>query len=253
MGVEGTLISRKFINLLIRHGLPAKAQLVLVDSLTGDILYPYDVSNYYGNVEMGFTDIDGELYFSNQSIPKEIPGNQDKVEFMGGDLGNIAAGVSIGTGQTYTFEIDETILNTYKDNTSTRTRAKKLFDPSDPNSGWRLDYIQLDVFNDPTGPPKVFHMNPYFVPTYSGVSKTDQSWTWKVFNFDSSTGRVDFQIMMDDNWAFPVNADYYDTGGGADPSSFLRFTWDVMLIDQVRNIPKSRARFGSFMGGLPKI
>jgi len=253
MATEGTLISRKFINLLIRHALPSKAQLVLVDSLTGDILYPYDVSNYYGNVEMGYVDIDGELYFANQSIPKEIPGNQATCSFLGSDFGLIMANQAKASGKTYEFHISEAVLSAYKDSNSTRTRAKKLFDPSDPNSGWRLDVVQVDVFNDPTGPPIVTPMNPYFIPTYSDVQKTDQSWTWKTFEFDPSTGSVNFQIIIDDNYSFPINTDYYDLGGGDDPSTYLRFTWDMMLIDQVRNLPKNRAKFNRFMGGLPRI
>jgi len=221
-----------------------------VDSLTGDILYPYDVSNYYGNVEMGYVDIDGELYFANQSMPKEIPNNQANMDFRGGDFGPIMAGTAQASGKTYEFHISEEILTAYKDNTSTRTRAKKLFDPSDPNSGWRLDFVQVDIKNDPQGPTMVKTLNDEFLRTYSDVQKTDQSWTWKTFDFDPSTGAVSFQILIDDNYVFPINADYYD---GGDPSSYLRFTWDVMLIDQVRNIPKSRAKFNRFMGGLPKI
>jgi hypothetical protein len=251
MGVEGSLVSKKFINLLIRQGLPANAQLVLVDSLTGDILYPYDVSNYYGNVEMGFTDLDGELYFANQSVPKEVPGNQGRMPFDAGDISGIGGSLA-ATGKAYEFPIVESVLNAYKDNTSTRTRVKKLFDPSDANSGWRLDWVQLDDKNDPAGPALITNMNKFFYSTFFDVTKAAQRWTFRTFDFDPSSGKATFTLLFNSAWVFLANADYL-SAPGADPSSYLRFTWDVMFIDQVRNIPKSRGRYHNLMGRLPKI
>jgi len=252
MAIEGALVSKKFIDLLIRQGLPANAQLVLVDSLTGDVLYPYDVSNYYGNAEMGFVDIDGELYFANQSVPKEIPGNQGTISFDGGEIGNIQAGISIGTGKAYEFSINQSVLASMKDAESTPIKLKKAFDPSDPNSGWILDWVQFDELNDPPGPPLVYSMNPYFVPTFSDIAKDTLVWTFRTFNFDSESGKVTFHIMFDNTWVFPVNANYL-SAPGADPLSQLRFTWDLTFIDQVRNVPKTRARYNILMGDLPKI
>jgi len=252
MAIEGALVSKKFINLLIRQAIPANAQLVLVDSLTGDILYPYDVSNYYGNAEMGFVDIDGELYFANQSVPKAIPGNQGSVFFDGSEIGAIQSGVSYGTGRAYEFNINPSVISSMKDSDSTRTRLKKDFDPSDPNTGWSLEWIQYDDLNDPPGPPLVHPLNRWFVPTFNDILKKSYVWTFRTFEFDPPSGKVSFHLMFDDIWALPVNADYL-SAPGADPSCYLRFTWDVTFVDQVRNIPKTRSRYNMLMGRLPQI
>ena len=232
--IEGTLISRKFINLLVRHALPAKAQLVISDSLSGDILYPFDISNYYGNVEMGYTDINGELYFSNQNVLKgPIEYNNWYPLSSGNDIFE----------QSFEATISQDLLDLVKDNTSSHTLVAKEFDHEKAGAGWKLELIQIDVNSTHSVPgrPHIHDLTPEY----------PANWVWEYFEFDKLTGKVKFEIA-DHGLSLPLDTTYYDFPAG-DPSNFLRFTWNFSLVDKVRNLPKQRAKYNTMMNHLPRI
>lgn len=240
MSLQGTLISRNFINLLTKYALPAKAQLMIVDSVTGDILYPYDVSNFYGNAELGYTNVGGDYVYSDQDNYRIVEGYNQVNQVL--DWAYAFDG-----SNRYTFSVDSNLLYRLRDSTNVAPRMERLFDPSDPSSGgWKLDVIQVDIKNDPSGPPIVSGLNDLYQIGGSG------KWWFGSFDYDPSSGQVEFTLRIKTVNPYSPDTTYYDIAGGDLPKIYFRLSWDFALIDKVANLRNSGNRSEVFIGNLPR-
>lgn len=235
---QGTLVSRNFINLLLKHALPATAQLVVVDSVSGEIIYPYDVSNYIGNMDLGYINLDGIAYYggqfkytpvANYSVTQKFDDYQTAFD---GDV-------------RYYCTVDQTLIENLQQNSSTPIRLARSFDPSDPSQGWTMEIIQIDASNDPSGPPIIFNITPLY--QIGGAAK----WWFGDFHFDEMTGNIDFTLKKKTIVPFPVYAEYVPPVGS--PIVYFRFTWNFAILDRVSSIATAANRAEIFTRNLPRL
>jgi len=233
--VQGTLISKDFINLLLKYAVPATSQLVIVDSFTGDILYPYDASSYLGNAELGFVNVDGAFVYGGQYIFTPI--EKHSVTQLFSDYSTAFDGDT-----RFTCSVIDGLVGSLKEDDSHKVKLSKMFDPSDPSDGgWKMEVVQIDASNDPSGPPIVHDITPLY--QVGGAGK----WWFGDFYYDEETGDVNFTLKIKTVLPYGVHAGY----GG--PTVYFRFTWDFAIRDRVEKLKSSKERAGVFISGLPRL
>ena len=212
---------------------------MVVDSFTGDILYPYDASSYLGNAELGFVNIDGNFVYGGQYTFNPIEDYSVTQRFD--DYGTAFDGST-----RYTCSVSSGLVDSLKEDTSHVTTLSKLFDPSDPSDGgWKMEVIQLDASNDPSGPPIVHDITRLY--QIGGAGK----WWFGDFHYDEETGDVQFTLKIKTVNPFPIHASYETPAG--ESIVYFRFTWDFAIRDRVEKLKSSKERAGIFVGGLPRL
>jgi hypothetical protein len=233
MSIQGTLITKSFVNLLQRYALPAKAQLVITDALSGDILYPYDVSNYYGNAELDYVDING------------VPIVASQINYT--PIQNYIATTTwptfgVNAKRRFEFSINQNIITATREDSAQSVQIHSEVNIDDATNGsWRLDWVQVDANNDPAGPPRIFNLNPSIAQGLLVISD---------FHVDSDTGEVSF-LLEDHGMSFPADAGYEDPVTGVE--AYLKLIWDFGILDRVRNLRPSGARANAFTKGLTDL